>query len=77
MSIKATVSNKPCCKKELPFPKLMKYFKSPLVVLFTGATTGTVVVAGSDWKMGATSKTWANSNFEDFTGSVCLENAKE
>lgn len=76
-----TIVTKKSCGKELPFPKLMVYIgpgeDGKFIVLFTEKGKGTVVSEGvSNNRLGEYYEKW-NTLFEDFTGSVCLENEND
>jgi hypothetical protein len=77
MTIRSTVSCKPCTPKALPFPKLMKHKDNGRIVLFTTEARGVVVLRGTgSYNIGELHTNWAPSYYEDYTGSVCLENEK-
>lgn len=61
---------------ELPYPKLRVVRKgcrnSGAVILFTDATTGTVVKGAGVHKIGHHSEHWASEDFEDYYGKVTL-----
>lgn len=73
MPIKSTVSDTPCKKKELPFPKLIQETKHPkniaLVVNSSGSCT---IIAGCNLGM---KFRYSMDLWHDFIGSVCLENS--
>jgi hypothetical protein len=64
---------------ELPFPKLMTLReesnqKNKLIVLFRKEQEGTIVNGDTDWQVGASCCDFVMHAFEDFKGSVKLEN---
>lgn len=75
MTIKSCVSNQPCKKKELPFPKLMKNQNSNLIVFFSEDRKGIAVCEGRCNSIGCQRTDWSMTAFRDFKGSVCLENS--
>ena len=75
--MKSVASNDKCEKKELPFPKLMVSKETKQVVLFISECKGTRVGCGnldSGAKLGTYKDCWISRSFEDYTGSVCLNN---
>lgn len=61
------------------FPKLKIFKRSdePFVVLFSDETTGTVVWEQTNTlttRVGEHSNEWASTAFEDFDGTITLEN---
>ena len=57
------------------YPKLMTSQVCPdAVVLFTTQSEGMVVVGSSRYFLGEYSKTWNMNKFNDYNGSVTLEN---
>jgi hypothetical protein len=74
--MKSVVSNQKC--SNLPYPKLMvATSNSNLVILFQDSRTGTVVSSGnSSYTLGQHRHDIQNNLFEEFKGSVCLENNK-
>lgn len=78
MAIKSTVSDTPCKKKELPFPKLMVRESNPFtIVLFNSKFTGTIVAGKGKVRggVGFYGRNFSDSAFKDYKGSVCLENS--
>ena len=69
-----TTTIKECKKVGTKFPKLMKSNDSSLIVLFESKNSGTVIVEGSTWKVGQSSRDWYANGFEDFTGEITLKN---
>lgn len=57
------------------FPKLMRSKTSPLVVLFTEASSGTVVVSTDRYTVGHYCEDWCADSFEPFSDRVVLENS--
>ena len=71
--MKSTVSDIVCKS----FPKLMISPANKCIVLFQGKDQGVCVSSGTSTnRVGKYSDIWDSSCFEDFTGSVCLENDK-
>lgn len=73
--MKSTTSNRPCQAQALPFPKLMKSKSDGLIVFFNSRDHG--IVVGNPrgrWGVGSYSSSWNTGVFEDYEGSVCLEN---
>lgn len=72
----------PAAPQEAPpkFPCLMQSTYTGRVVLFSGPKVGVMVAQGHSeiyvWNVGDHDKDWEMSNFEEFTGSVTLENSK-
>lgn len=76
--MKATVSTTPC-KEKLPYPKLMFLKSDPnLIVLFEKKQHGVCIKNKKNpYVIGYYADDWlTEENWEDFTGSVCLENDK-
>lgn len=62
--------------KVKPFPKLM-ISKKNTIVLFEDNGLGTCVATGGSLNpLGVFANDWDMTMFEDFNGSVCLENDK-
>ena len=74
--MKSVASDK-CCKKEIPFPKLM-VSDMGAVVLFNCSRIGVCVHKGNGYtEVGGYSSTWNNLVFKDYHGDVCLTNSEE
>jgi hypothetical protein len=63
--------NEQAKKKNNPYPKLRRSWETGAIILFSSETTGVVVGRGD---LGYFSSEWAEYYFEDFDGSVTLEN---
>jgi hypothetical protein len=64
-------------KSKKAYPKLCLVVECGLIVLFSGRSTGTVLVKGSSsWEVGHHSHNWADPQFEDIEGpfAVTFEN---
>ena len=73
--MKSTVLVTPC-NKEIPFPKLMQSRLTKTIILFSKRNEGVVVGKPNNTPIGYYSTSFEMTNFEDFTGSVCLENGE-
>lgn len=74
MAVKSTVNEAPK-QAERPFPKLMKSnLGTSLIVFFDEYEIGQVVAGDESLKLGHSSTLWDMDTFEDFTGSVTLQN---
>jgi len=63
------------CLKELGKPPCLKELSKPgLIVLFTSEKSGVVVVGNGIHPIGRYSKTWLESLFVKYTGTVTLKN---
>jgi len=58
------------------YPKLRKKKDGTMIVLFNSSTTGMVVHSNdpSDYPVGYHSTSWFEEKFEDFCGTITLEN---
>lgn len=75
MTIKSTVSKTPCEKKELPFPKLIQEIKWPGNIALAVSSSTAFQVAGSS--LGFYYSRINPRSWQDYEGSVCLENDKD
>ena len=71
-----SVLNKCCTPAEKPYPKIRIGVNTDIIVLFTSAKVGTVLNKGNNnaWNIGDHSMTWSEKSFEDYQGTVTLEN---
>lgn len=74
MAVISTLSNE--VNEEQGYPKLMKHKTTGLIVLFSSRKWGKVVFADKEWPVGETSHNWDTHGFEDYNGSVTLQNKK-
>jgi hypothetical protein len=75
MSVKANVESTE--KKIVSYPKLRKSNLYGTIVLFVAPRMGTVVSAGGGGNpIGYHSDSWSLESFEDFDGTVTLQNEK-
>lgn len=79
MTIKSTVSDTPCKKRELSFPKLMHSKRSTAILLFYSERNGVIVsgITRSKHTVGFSWGAWPMEDFEDYKGSICLENDQQ
>jgi hypothetical protein len=74
--MKITVDG-PAQEAAKPFPKLMACVdgnNEGMIVLFNCRSQGMVVSPGKAWDIGEWSSSWNNDVFNDFIGTVTLQN---
>ena len=66
--------------KETPYPKLMISRVSKMIILMVRPYEGTVLRSDNthnQWMVGQHNSNWSILNFEDYKGSITLENTHE
>ena len=70
--MKTTIENQD--KKELPFPKLMIYESTDLIVYFTESGLGTLLNNSRHGDFMKETEGWCMGGYTDFNGKLILEN---
>lgn len=72
--MKSTKNDKRC-EREMPYPKIMVCPNTTSVFIMTDERTGTCIYKGAGMNVGQVSGSINTSgNFQDYNGSICLEN---